>query len=497
MKKIADTPTNRARFPCVFDTASVDGLNRLVARAPRDWRNLLIAGAPHVQLHRHVTIGEVVGTRADRRALPRGTRDVGRLRQARWAAAVLGHFEDTVLLDVDGAFVDKAEEWLVRENAVAPSSARKIVQHLVALRASVAGTLGAPQLVVGSSRTQWTREAPLSPEEYRRLRLELPAGLRVAADLVTTCRLRPAVVLGLQGEAVGSDGASVKVPGRSAEHLIPVPVCIRKELAAVAAGAGSGQPLFPGRSAGGTFGVAALRGRVRAAGEAALGRSIDLRDLGVLAQSILGGASGNPSGRGAALRRIAPRWQVLDQPPEAETPETGGVGSSAPQRDDSEVQELRSELSLLRREIDRGVRGRGALDTRTSALRRSSRKWETEAKEIEARVGDLERRGPIGVEQSKRLREAMKALRKDGRWLDGRIGRHEHETDDKFAKLSEELESLALKQRHLRSALVGLSIPVGALVAARAQGSGWDELMARTRDALEDASEALASLAEP
>lgn len=309
--------SSRSQAPCLTNTASVSGLNALIRAHPKDWHTLLRRHAPRPPLHHRATIGEVVGTAFDEAALPRGRSDQGRLRTARWCAATLArHAGDTRIVAVDEACAEEIEQHLIDAHSIAPSSARKARAHLLALRDFMAQRLG----VEGLERTPPPdRPVPWVPrltwEDYAATRPHLSWGLRLACDLLATCRLRPATVLALRGQDVGPDGRSLQVQGRKDQHTLSVPAFLRADLALLVKRGERAAPLFPGRTRGGTLGVAALRRRFRAAAEVALEQPRDLRDLSDLAASLLGPASGNPSGRGAALSRLAPRWASADAPP--------------------------------------------------------------------------------------------------------------------------------------------------------------------------------------
>ena len=493
MKQIADTPANRQRFPCAFDTASVDGLKELTTLAPRSWPGLLVDRAPRLRLHGGVTIGEVIGTRGDLRALARGVHDVGRLRQARWSAATLRqHFSATRVLEIDLAFAEKVEDWLVGTRGLAPSSARKVVEHLLALRGSIAEAARAPRLDDARLETAWTREPPLTIEQYAALRLELPLKPRVAADLVTTCRLLPATVLGLVFEDVGAGGRTIAVRGRRQRHVLPVPAFLRGDLTAVAEEAGPGQPLFPGRSGAGTFGPAALRKRVQAASTAALGYAVDLRSLGLLAESILGDASGNPVGRLAALRRLAPTWRLIDEPPVSEGAEEPGAAVVGADGQVSELDELRVQIEALQEEVEAGRAERRALGHRADSARSARRALRESGKRLEVRVdrlASIESELAVGVDQAKAALEALnEAITQVNRRTKGdlRAAHQRFATAEAVASLEEQL-------LRTRTAVFGVGAGVAALGFAWGRELGGD-LPNEVQRIIEDVGDRLAAL---
>jgi len=268
-----------------------------------------------VRLPPHVTVGEVVGSPVDARA--RRRRGRGGVRHVRWCIDVLREYaDDTPVLAVDYEYAEQLEDYLIDHVGVAPSSARKVIQHLLALRRSVAGRLHFHQLPAGG--IDWGR-LPLDPgttiQGYAAFRPALQPRSRVAADLVTACRLKPATVLRLRGADVGPGGRKLRVRGQSKSTVLPVPQFLWDDLAGLAAAAGRSGCLFPGRSKGGSLSPATLRNHVQAASRDALGAETCLRDLGRLGASILGPGSSNPAGRVAALRRIAAIWRSIDDPP--------------------------------------------------------------------------------------------------------------------------------------------------------------------------------------
>ena len=173
----------------------------------------------------------------------------------------------------------------------------------------------APRL--GVDRTsQLDRPDPWTPRlrwrDQTTIRQHLSWELRLACDLLTAGRIRPATVVALLGQHVGPDGRSLRVRDRKHRHTLSVPAFLRAELALLATRGERALVLFPGRTRGGTLCVTALRHCVHSAAEEALGEQRDLRDLSDLAASVLVPTSGNPGGRTAALTRLASRWVSAD-----------------------------------------------------------------------------------------------------------------------------------------------------------------------------------------
>jgi len=225
-------------------------------------------------------------------------------------------FGEHRILDVDGEFAKRAEDFLVEDVEVTPRSARKLVRHLLGLRTAVAARLDAPALPdVELGPLRPAPEPEVSLDEYAVVRSWFREELRPGIDLIVGCRLRPAKVLQLRSDAVGPGGCTIRVRGRREEHLLPVPAFAREDLALLACRVGPGAPLFPGRSKGSTLNPATLRRRVKEVSREHLGREVNLQDLGHLAELVLGPASGNPAGRLAAVRRIAVDWEEVEWPP--------------------------------------------------------------------------------------------------------------------------------------------------------------------------------------
>ena len=467
------------RFPCVGNTASVDGLKDLGRVRPRGWAKLLVRHAPDANLDVWSTVSEVVGTRVDERALPRSDRDAGRLRQARWCAAVLAeHVPHLRVLDVDCQVAVQIEETLIQVHGLAPSSARKARGHLLALRDSVARRLGRAELgEVPATGPPEAWQPRLDLDGYYTARVRLPWALRVATDLLATCRLRPATVLALRVADVGPRGATIRLWGRGGPRELPTPAFLQADLAALARGGAGDAPLWPGRTREGTYGVAALRRRFRAAAEETLGEGRDLRDLSDLAASVLGPASANPAGRCAALERVAPRWVRLETPPLGNTPASGVPRSAGRAVEDPRVDVLEGELARIADRLDELTEmletERGARRQATSKVGSATQRLRSDLSDVRSRLADLDRLTEL-VDRHGRAGRALSRQTKSGR-------------EDKAAferrLLSNEraLDDLGRSHRRLRGAVTGLSVPVGALLVDKVleapESERWQELV--------------------
>lgn len=465
------TPSSRPApnsFACVRDTASVVGLATLVRSHPQSWPRLLARGARDVHLHRDSTVRQVVGSRLDEAALPRGRRDMGRLRGARWCAATLArNFGDLRVLDVDADKAVWLETTLIQDHGVAPSSARKVRAHALALRNSVARRLGTEplQLLPSSGRpVPW--EPRVQWSGYQRVRAVLPWELRVACDLVATCRLRPSTILRLRGQDVGSDGRSITVQGRRRRHTLPVPAFIQAELLMLANGRGAGVALWPGRTLAGTLGVTTLRRHLKSAAREAVDEEWDLTDLADLAASALGTASANPRGRKSSLRRIALRWvSVAEVPLDPVMPAHAGRLESLQRSVDA----LRSEVEQSRR---RSLANRKATLHAFKEVGHTARRTHRGVENLREDVETLKEDSPVVARLTKRLDKVEAwARRTDGskrRDLD-RALRVE------VSSLKGELRAVAESSRRTQTAvmgLVGLMLPLALRERERADPGG-------------------------
>ena len=178
---------------------------------------------------------------------------------------------------------------------------------------------------------------------------------------------------------------------------------------------------------------------------------------------------------------------MLERPPRAEEREPAGL-EEVPQRDDSQVLELQAEVAHLRREVDLGKHQRKALASRTKASLRGVKHWESTLRTLRARLAALEQARPIAVDQWQRLQRELEGLREEDRWLGRRMARLEGEGGEDLAEVSEELAGVRREVKRLRSAVSALSVPVGALVAARSRQGGWDDLLTSVQDAFAEAS---------
>lgn len=445
-------------LPCIRDTSSVDGLRALVRRYPSRWPVLLNHGARRVRPHRRMTVQDALGSRLDVAALPRHSSDAGRLRLARWCASKLAQTcPGRRLLEVDWRVAVGVERQLIGEG-MAPKSARKVRSHLLALRAAVASHLGLPPLAEVPATGAPTPSVPrLDLDGYSQVRQALPIALRVATDLAVSCRLRPATILALRVGAVGPRGASLTVRGRHRKHFLDVPAFLRPALNSLAAERPPGAPLWPGRSEGGTYGVAALRRRLQRAGHEVLGMQLDLRDLSDLAATVLGASSGTPHGRRVALARLAPWWRRVDSPPVA----TALANPSA-----------RSASTIRSAKLDATVK---ALDRRLDFLEDQHQLHVASCMDFEADVGRKlehlgtalkEETGPRRELRSRRLKRLQLTVKEQGLRLNMEGGALD-EARSRLRELAETVSADHVSIGKLRAAVVGMSAPLLALLADR------------------------------
>lgn len=429
-------------------------------------------------MHAGVTVGEIAVAAVDVRT--RRGRDAG----ARWRAEVLAHqFGDERVLAIDLELAREAERYLVNEVQVTPGSARKLVRQLLALRRGIAAALHAPQLPDDDLGPILPAGEPwVSLDEYATLRSGLDDEDRVATDLIVGCRLRPATVLRIGSDDVGPGGWRVRVRGRRRSHVIPVPAFAREGLALLAWQVGPGAPLFPGRSPGSTLHPATLRRRVQGVAAERSDKQVDLRDLGRLAELVLGPSSGNPAGRLAALRRIAADWVEVGSPPGWETEEVV--------EDDQGVvwDEI---IGLFERVI--AAEGRlERLEVRASEAEEDAASMERETNWLFAQIHSV-REGLKGHEQDDELHggqgqvpesEMQAVFRRIGRALGEQGGRIDRLVTDTATRrevddLRDELDKTSARSKKTSDAVLGLALVVGALLGARIHDLGGAEELQR------------------
>ena len=436
--------------PCVHDTSSVAGLRALVRKRPSDWNELLARGAPDARLHPYVVVADVVGTRADVAALPKGPDDLGRLRGARWAASVLRRNAGGLgLLAVSERTAEALETTLIKRRGIAPSSARKVRAHLLQLRASVARQLGVvPAPVAPPASPPALFNPRLDLASYREVTERLSPSDRLACDLVLALRLRPATVLRLEKHDVAPEGRAVVVRGRHLKHRLPVPAFLRQPLADAARGGEPSEPLFPGRDRARGLSPTTLRRRFRRAAHEVIGEDRHLRDLSDLGTATLGPGSATPRGREVVLRRVADRWSVATQPPSLET----STPTLVPQAPREPLAVKVAALEALLEEVTRSLRAAldanqqqlRALDARTAAQRNAGRQLREDL--------DALKRG---------LQEAARAPRRAGQDPNA-------EQRKAFAETQRQVTRLVGEVGRSRRALAAISPLVIALTVDRA-----------------------------
>jgi integrase len=405
-----------------------------------------------------VTIGEIAVPAV---AATSRSRSAGALRGARWRAEVLAnHFGDTRILDVDLATVDRAETCLVDEVEVTPRSARKLVRQLLDLRRAVADALGAPQLPdVGLGPLRPAPDPWVALDEYAVLRSWLPEELQPATDLIVGCRLRPATVLQLRGDDIDPVGRTIRVRGRWKTHLLPVPAFAREDLDLLARQVGPGAPLFPGRTQGSTLNPTTLRRRVQRVSAERLGKEVNLRDLGLLAEFVLGPSSGNPAGRRAALRRIAADWSEIDAPPEWEAEE------DVEQVDDETrqgVQRLTERVTKLERALEKVWPATWETKNLAAHLEDRADLADERRARVDQEVRDHACDGDLHSEGSRDLgaRKGLQALRDKVRVQDTRLTALNSAiaTRQEVDQLSKRVKRMAVRLRKTSTATTGLSL---------------------------------------
>lgn len=413
------------RSPCLSDTASVVGLSALARERPHDWHRLLIRHAATGRTDAVARVSDVVGTRLDAACLPRSTADLGRLRSARWCASVLARHAGSVrLLGATTEIADQLEAQLVEHHGIAPSSARKVRAHLVQLRDCLARALGVPVPAIApppEAPAAWTPR--LTWADYASVRAALAPSERIACDLIAACRLRPSAVLRLVVGDLGVAATTVCVRGRRRVHHLSVPTFLRGDLVVLADARAPAELLFPGRTDGKGMSVVTLRRRFQVATRRALGADLDLRDLADLAAATLGPRSANPSGRGAALRRVASRWIEPTSPPSPRGQPASLVVNPRPDR-----AALEQRVSALERTGSRTTariaglerRTRGAIGSLTSRSNRSEKEQWQLLRDLESlrddlcdRLAALEKRIAPAPRVWSRQQNAIRTLRAD------------------------------------------------------------------------------------
>ena len=382
------------RSPCLSDTASVVGLSALARERPRDWHRLLLRHAASCRIGTDARVDDVVGTRLDAACLPRSSADLGRLRSARWCASVLARNAGSVrLLGVTTEIADQLEAQLIRQHEVAPSSARKVRAHLVQLRDCLALALGVPVPAIAppaEAPAAWTPR--LTWADYGSVRAVLAPSERIACDLIAACRLRPSAVLRLVVGDLGVAATTVCVRGRRRAHHLSVPIFLRGDLVVLADARAPAELLFPGRTDRKGMSVVTLRRRFQAAASRALGANLDLRDLADLAAATLGPRSANPSGRSAALRRVASRWTEPTSPPSHRGQPASLVVNLRPDR--AALEERVSALERAGSQATARIAGlerrtRGAIGSLTSRSNRSENEQRQLLRDLNALRDDL------------------------------------------------------------------------------------------------------------
>jgi len=290
-----ERPTTR-EHPCLWDTASLEGLKTLEKRWPTRWRDYLWRYArQHYPVTSTTVVQDLLGTRFDRRCLPGRTTSVSTLSAPRSYAGRLRCLLPPHLpvIQITSKHLDHLERDFVSRGET-PEAASQLVAYLRTLVNEALGQL--PGLAPLPDR-RWRASSSLGEVRVR------PADLSVVAE---NSGLRVRAVLGLLLLKGATRRALARIEcghliGYSAVQLSgvtwPIPEFVAHDLSQLRGAALGGRWLFPGNTTEGPVAERTLSRWLADAGLVHLGRPLQIADVRRLGRRLQDGR------RGRELRR--------------------------------------------------------------------------------------------------------------------------------------------------------------------------------------------------